>query len=72
MKFAAVLAGTTALLSPTATALSLFDLKGSQVTISDDDNKIPGESPLELCDGDHSDDLIVIRNVDLSPNPPKA
>ncbi|KAM3508716.1 hypothetical protein MY10362_000997 [Beauveria mimosiformis] len=34
--------------------------------------KIPGNSPLELCDGDHSDDLIIINNVDLTPNPPKA
>ncbi|OAA41117.1 phosphatidylglycerol / phosphatidylinositol transfer protein [Beauveria brongniartii RCEF 3172] len=34
--------------------------------------KIPGDSPLELCDGDHSDDLITINNVDLTPNPPKA
>lgn len=67
MKFAAVLASATAV-----AALSIFDVKGTQVAISDDDNKIPGESPLELCNGDHSDDLIVIKSVDLSPNPPKA
>ncbi|KAM3495314.1 hypothetical protein MY3957_001337 [Beauveria namnaoensis] len=35
-------------------------------------NKIPGNSPLELCDGDHSADLITINKVDLTPNPPKA
>ncbi|KAK8148745.1 Phosphatidylglycerol/phosphatidylinositol transfer protein [Beauveria asiatica] len=34
--------------------------------------KIPGNSPLEFCDGDHSEDLITINNVDLTPNPPKA
>merc|ERR1712169_139566 len=40
--------------------------------IANDDNKIPGDSPLQFCPGDHSKDLVTIESVDLSPNPPKA
>jgi hypothetical protein len=36
------------------------------------DLKIPGDSPLELCDKDHSKDSVTIDSVDLVPNPPKA
>lgn len=61
MKFSAAIGLLSICLAP-ATALSILD----------DDNKIPGESPLELCQGDHSSDLITIKNVDLAPNPPKA
>lgn len=37
-----------------------------------DAEKIPGNSPLELCDSDHSEDTVHIESVDLSPNPPEA
>ena len=61
MKFSTAIGLLSVCLAP-ATALSILD----------DNNKIPGESPLELCQGDHSSDLITIKNVDLTPNPPKA
>lgn len=43
----------------------------SQVTI-DEDLKIPGDSPLELCPKAHDSDILTIQKVDLAPNPPKA
>ncbi|ROT40601.1 ML domain-containing protein [Sodiomyces alkalinus F11] len=44
-----------------------------QSIISADDNlKIPGDSPLELCPGTHDSDIIHIESVDLVPNPPEA
>lgn len=64
MKFS--LAFIAALLAPAVSA-GVFS-----TTVTDEDHKIPGESPLELCDGDRSSDLIQIKSVDLSPNPPKA
>ena len=46
---------------------------GSQeVVAQDDDLKIPGDSPLELCDKSHDDDIVSIESVDLLPNPPEA
>lgn len=56
----------------TAFGLLSVCLSPAAALFGDDDNKIPGESPLELCKGDHTADLITIHNVDLSPNPPKA
>lgn len=44
---------------------------GNQVTVNDD-LKIPGDSPLELCPKAHDEDIITIDKVDLVPNPPKA
>ncbi|CAN8102120.1 unnamed protein product [Discula destructiva] len=44
---------------------------GSQVTINED-LKIPGDSPLELCPKAHNLDILTIEKVDLSPNPPQA
>lgn len=44
---------------------------GSQVTINED-LKIPGDSPLELCPKAHDLDILTIEKVDLSPNPPQA
>ncbi|KAJ6789290.1 hypothetical protein PWT90_02156 [Aphanocladium album] len=70
MKFSAALGLLSVCLSP-ATALSLFDSK-TGASITDGENKIPGESPLEFCAGDRSADLITIKQVDLDPNPPKA
>jgi hypothetical protein len=44
---------------------------GSQVTLNED-LKVPGDSPLMLCDTEHNEDIITIDKVDLVPNPPKA
>lgn len=40
--------------------------------IANQDLKVPGESPLEFCPNDHSQDVVTIDSVDLSPNPPEA
>jgi len=57
-------------LASSASGLSLF--RGdSDVTINQDLD-IPGESPIQLCDTDHSDDLVKITSIDLLPNPPEA
>lgn len=69
MRFSTVAACLTACLAPAA-ALSVFN--GRSDVIVNEDNKIPGESPLELCPGDHQEDLVRIDKVNLSPNPPKA
>ncbi|CAK7203647.1 Phosphatidylglycerol/phosphatidylinositol transfer protein [Sporothrix eucalyptigena] len=37
-----------------------------------EDLKVPGKSPLEFCPSDHSNDILTIKSVDLSPNPPLA
>ena len=67
MKFAsAVVALLSAGLVP-ATALPR-----DQSVIANDDLKIPGDSPLELCNKDHENDTVTIEKVDLLPNPPKA
>lgn len=36
------------------------------------DNRIPvkGDSPIEFCDADQSEDKVRINSVDISPNPP--
>ena len=54
----------------TASCLNIFS--GNQDVIADENLKIPGDSPLELCQGDHKDDLVQIEKVDLEPNPPVA
>lgn len=41
---------------------------GSQVVVQEQ-YKVPGENPLYFC-GDPADDLLKIKKVDLSPNPP--
>lgn len=58
-----------ALLS-TASAASL-NFFGSDAGTRDD-LKVPGKSPLEFCPSDHSSDILTIKSVDLSPNPPLA
>ena len=68
MRFSVALAFLSAAAAP-ALGVSIFDKKA---IATDDDHKIPGESPLELCPGEHSDDLITIKSVDLAPNPPAA
>lgn len=44
---------------------------GSQVTVNEN-VKIPGDSPLELCPKSHDLDILTIEKVDLAPNPPRA
>ncbi|KAI1083536.1 phosphatidylglycerol/phosphatidylinositol transfer protein [Whalleya microplaca] len=44
----------------------------SQEVIVDDAQKVPGDSPLEFCDTDHSNDIVKIESVDLLPNPPES
>ncbi|KAF7549219.1 hypothetical protein G7Z17_g6529 [Cylindrodendrum hubeiense] len=51
--------------------MSIFNGKAPDVAVNED-LKIPGDSPLELCPGDHTADLITIDRVDLLPNPPQA
>lgn len=55
----------------TASALSIFG-SGDKTVVANDDLKIPGQSPLELCDQDHYDDIVKIQSVDLLPNPPES
>ncbi|KUI53767.1 Phosphatidylglycerol/phosphatidylinositol transfer protein [Cytospora mali] len=45
---------------------------GSNKVTVNEDLKIPGNSPLELCPKAHDDDILSIEKVDLVPNPPKA
>lgn len=70
MKFSTITTCLAVCLAP-ASALSVFNGKAASVVVNDD-LKIPGDSPLEFCPGDHSADLVKIDKVDLSPNPPKA
>lgn len=46
-------------------------LGGSQVAINEN-LKVPGDSPLELCPKAHDLDILTIEKVDLAPNPPQA
>ncbi|KAI9897014.1 hypothetical protein N3K66_008036 [Trichothecium roseum] len=68
MKFSAVTA-LSAFLAPAAAA-SIFTGLAPDVAVNED-LKVPGDSPLELCPGEHKHDLVTIESVDLSPNPPK-
>ncbi|KAI0406915.1 ml domain-containing protein [Xylaria palmicola] len=43
---------------------------GSSDVSANDAQKVPGDSPLQFCDSDHSLDTVQIEKVDLSPNPP--
>jgi hypothetical protein len=49
-------------------ALSVF---GGQ-KVFNEELKVPGENPLEYCQKDHSGDILTLKFVDLSPNPPTA
>lgn len=70
MRVSAALCLLAAGLAPAAAAT--LGARGDQSVIANDDLKIPGESPLELCDQDHTEDIVRITSVDLLPNPPKA
>jgi len=43
---------------------------GGQAVIMDEDLKVPGDNPLYFC-SDPKDNIVQIKKVDLSPNPPK-
>lgn len=61
-----------AILATAVTARSTSFFGGSDVTANDDGAlKVPGENPLQHCE-DPKDDILAIKSVDLSPNPPKA
>ncbi|KAI1132498.1 phosphatidylinositol transfer protein [Nemania abortiva] len=44
---------------------------GGDVSVKDAE-PVPGDSPLQFCDSDHSKDIMEIQNVDLLPNPPQS
>ncbi|KXH43825.1 ML domain-containing protein [Colletotrichum salicis] len=70
MRFAtAVIAFLSAGLAPTGASVLV---QRDQSVIVNDDLKVPGDSPLELCPKSHDEDIVTIDSVDLSPNPPQA
>ncbi|KAG5992190.1 hypothetical protein E4U54_003718 [Claviceps lovelessii] len=60
-----------ALVAPSA-ALSFWNVDAQKGISSNEDLKIPGESPLEYCPNKKTDGYIEINRVDLLPNPPAA
>lgn len=70
MRLSTVATCLTACLAP-ATALSIFNGDAPDV-IANEDLKVPGDSPLEFCPGEHGNDLVEIKSVNLAPNPPQA
>ncbi len=48
-----------------------FSFLGGQKPLGDGE-AVPGDNPLTYCKADHSDDLLVLDHVNLTPNPPKA
>jgi hypothetical protein len=73
MKFSTVAACLAGYLAPAAAFGVGVQYTGKAAEIvANDDLKIPGDSPLELCPGDHAKDLVTIEKVDLAPNPPRA
>ncbi|KAG5992913.1 hypothetical protein E4U52_002444 [Claviceps spartinae] len=60
-----------ALVAPSA-ALSFWNVDAQKGISSNEDLKIPGQSPLEYCPDKKSEGYIEIYNIDLAPNPPAA
>ncbi|KAB8209918.1 PG-PITP like protein [Aspergillus parasiticus SU-1] len=70
MKFLSTAAALLVCLAPVSTtARSLDFFKSSQSPIHAQANSVPGNNPLEYCN-DPSGDILDIKQVDLSPNPP--
>ncbi|KAB8216886.1 Phosphatidylglycerol/phosphatidylinositol transfer protein [Aspergillus novoparasiticus] len=70
MKFLSTAAALLVCLAPiSTTARSLDFFKSSQSPIQEQANSVPGNNPLEYCN-DPSGDILDIKQVDLSPNPP--
>jgi len=59
-------------LSCLVSAVLAASIAGRSQSSLSTDNKIPGNSPLVLCPGEHGDDIVWIDQVDLDPNPPLA
>jgi hypothetical protein len=68
MKFSSTIVAL--LLSALVTSERLSFFGGQRVL--DESLRVPGESPLEFCQPNHDDDLLVIDHVNLLPNPPAA
>ncbi|EGR51806.1 uncharacterized protein TRIREDRAFT_45085 [Trichoderma reesei QM6a] len=68
MRFATTVACLAACLAAPATALAIW---GDSASALNAGLKVPGENPIEFCDGNRANDLIEIQKVDLAPNPPK-
>ncbi|KAI7290791.1 hypothetical protein KC315_g19782, partial [Hortaea werneckii] len=62
---------TTALLASTATAKSLWASSPNISPNTDGSLSVPGENPLQHCE-DPKNDILTLKSVDLTPNPPKA
>merc|ERR1712014_492343 len=62
---------TTALLASTATAKSLWASSPNISPNTDGSLSVPGENPLQHCEGPKND-ILTLKSVDLTPNPPKA
>lgn len=60
-----------ALAARVANAGFSLNFGGSQAVV-DENLKVPGDSPLELCPKAHDEDILKIASVDLVPNPPEA
>lgn len=43
-----------------------------QSLVAQDELVVPGNSPLKFCAADRSEDLVIIEQVDLTPNPPES
>ncbi|ODA76211.1 hypothetical protein RJ55_08056 [Drechmeria coniospora] len=69
MKVSIALVYLSACLAPAAALPGVLPSTSSDV-LANTGLKIPGDSPLNLCTGDHSKDIVVVDRVDLSPNPP--
>ena len=42
----------------------------TQQLISNADLKVPGDSPLEYCEADHTSDILTLEYFNVDPNPP--
>ena len=66
MKFSASIL---TLLLSTLVASDGLSFLGSQKALGDG-AAVPGDNPLTYCKKDHDDDILVIKKVNLTPNPP--
>ena len=69
MKFSLSL--TTLLLGSLVTSEGLSFSFGGQKPLGDGE-AVPGNNPLSYCQAKHSDDLLILDHVNLTPNPPEA
>ena len=67
-----IAAALTLLLTPlvASESLPLFGHRQQALgNVNDKSSQVPGESPLEYCQ-DNKEDILVIEHVNLTPNPP--